>query len=150
MKVSAVTTVGTVLAAAADGRQRKMDESGAGVFVVMCLIGLSVFIVYSVVYAVKVVMLLALSRYREPAADRAAVILTGKPGPLASILTRISDGMNAIPEEDLRGARSLNALSFAPALSAESSWGWRLSTHPTLQRHLDNIAKAGRRLGGVS
>ena len=147
MKISAVTTVGTVVAAAAEGRQRKKDDSGAGVFVVMFFVSLSVLIVSSVVYAVNVVMLLALSRYRELAADRAAVLLTGKPGPLASALTRISDGMNAIPVEDLRGARSMNALSFAPALSAESSWGWLLSTHPTLQQRLDNIAKAGSQLG---
>lgn len=149
MKLSAVTAVGSAAAAsvASEGRTRA-DKDSEGVALAFFLFAVSVLVVSSVVYAVTTVMLLALSRYRELAADRAAVLLTGNPHALASALTRISDGASAIPVDDLRAARGMSALSFTPAISPESSWGWLLSTHPTLQQRLDNIYAAARQLGG--
>ena len=46
----------------------------------------------------------ALSRYREYAADAGAVALTGNPAALASALMKVSEGLVAIPQRDLRAA----------------------------------------------
>lgn len=162
MRLSALAAAGTAAVAmtpgtgstggtASTGRRTTDDkDDGSGYAAMFFLLAVSILVVSSVVYAVNVLMLLALSRYRELAADRAAVLLTGKPGALASALTTINASMPAIPTADLRTARSISALSCTPAVSAESSWGWLLSTHPTLQRRLDNIAATARQLGGTS
>lgn len=149
MKVSALFALGTIIGAAASsqGRQKSKDDKESGLLAALFLISLAVLVVSSVTYAVNVVMLLALSRYRELAADRGAVLLTGKPEALASALTRITTGISVIPAEDLRVARSMDVLSFAPAAAPNSSWSWLLATHPTLQQRLDNIANVAAQLG---
>ena len=55
-----------------------------------------------------------LSRYREFAADAGAVALTGNPAALASALMKVSEGLVAIPERDLRAAASRDAVPPAP------------------------------------
>ena len=62
---------------------------------------------------------MALSRYREYAADRGGAIVTGAPMQLASALAKISNDMYRIPDEDLRDVRHANAFMFAPALSGK-------------------------------
>lgn len=57
----------------------------------------------------------ALSRYRELAADRGAVALTGSPAALASAITKLSKQRGDIPVEDLRRKRgSSEAFSIVP------------------------------------
>ena len=89
----------------------------------------------------------ALSRYRELAADRSAAQLTGRPSALASALTKVSGDMAKIPTKDLRTAQSFNAFFFAPALTRGRSLGNLFSTHPTLQQRLDALARISARLG---
>nr|WP_241432634.1 M48 family metalloprotease [Haloarcula californiae] len=56
-----------------------------------------------------------LSRYREYAADRGAVAITGDPAALASALATIDDEMVAAPDHDLRAQDGgLDALYIAP------------------------------------
>nr|WP_228841569.1 MULTISPECIES: M48 family metalloprotease [unclassified Haloarcula] len=56
-----------------------------------------------------------LSRYREYAADRGAVAITGDPAALASALATIDDEMAAAPDHDLRAQDGgLDALYIAP------------------------------------
>jgi heat shock protein HtpX len=95
----------------------------------------------AVIYAISFVLIRTLSRYRELAADRSGAILIGKPSVLASALVKVSGEMSRIPTRDLRAAEHFNAFYFAPALAPGASLSSLFSTHPTLQRRLDQLAK---------
>ncbi|MEU7891622.1 zinc metalloprotease HtpX [Nonomuraea sp. NPDC049152] len=110
-------------------------------------IGLIVMLVSIVVYAVSFLLTRALSRYRELAADRAGALLTQKPSALASALVKISGEMARIPTRDLREAEPFNAFYFAPALAPGKALASLFSTHPPLQRRLENLAKISAQLG---
>jgi heat shock protein HtpX len=72
-----------------------------------------VLLVSVLVAAISHMLVLALSRYREYAADRGSAILTGSPEQLSSALLRITGTMQHIPSQDLREAQPLSALFFA-------------------------------------
>ena len=72
------------------------------------------FLVSIGVYIVSFFLMQALSRYREFAADRGAALITGRPSALASALTRISSGMQRIPQRDLRATQELAAFYIFP------------------------------------
>ncbi len=102
----------------------------------------------AVVYAVSFLLIRMLSRYRELAADRSGALLTQNPSALASALTKVSQGMNRIPTEDLRKAEPLNAFYFAPAAKLNGkSMANLLSTHPSLDKRIEQLAKIQRELG---
>ncbi|GAA2382950.1 zinc metalloprotease HtpX [Nonomuraea africana] len=110
-------------------------------------IGLIVMLVSILVYAVSFLLTRALSRYRELAADRAGALLTQQPSALASALTKVSGEMARIPTRDLREAEPFNAFYFAPALKQGETLATLFSTHPPLQRRLENLAKISAQLG---
>lgn len=112
-------------------------------FAVVVLLVLAVSVV---VYAVSFLLIRALSRYRELAADRAGAMLTGRPSALASALTKVSGSIQAIPTRDLRAAEAFNAFFFAPALGTGISLSTLLATHPPLQRRLDQLASLSTQL----
>jgi heat shock protein HtpX len=107
----------------------------------------AVMAVSALVYALSFLLLRALSRYRELAADRAAAQLTGRPSELASALVKVSGTIARIPTEDLRTARSFNAFFFTPALKEGSALATMFSTHPSLQRRLDALGELSKELG---
>jgi heat shock protein HtpX len=96
--------------------------------------------VSAAVYAISFLLIRALSRYRELAADRAGAMLTGRLSALASALSKVSGDIAAIPTRDLRAAEAFNAFFFAPALAPGLSLSSLMSTHPTLQQRLDQLA----------
>ena len=101
-----------------------------------------------VVYAISFLLIRLLSRYRELAADRAGALLTGQPSALASALTKVSGAMSAIPTKDLRQAQALNAFYFAPALKSDTvSLSTVFSTHPSLERRLQQLSEISDQLG---
>src|SRR5215213_4778527 len=73
-----------------------------------------VLLVSFVVYIVSFFLMLALSRYREFAADRGAAIITGRPSALSSALVKISGAMQRVPTQDLRQAERMNAFFIVP------------------------------------
>src|SRR3954447_15714202 len=75
---------------------------------------IAVFLISIAVYVVSFVLMQALSRYREYAADRGSAIITGRPSALASALMKISSGMHRIPEQDLRATAQLKAFYIPP------------------------------------
>jgi heat shock protein HtpX len=80
-----------------------------------------------------------LSRYREFAADRDAVALTGNPAALASALTKVSDGLVAIPARDLRAAAAMDAFHLLP-VSPKGDFGLP-ATHPPLRARIERLQR---------
>jgi heat shock protein HtpX len=80
----------------------------------------------------------AISRYREFAADRGAAQMTGKPVKLANALMKISGSMRHIPTKDLRHVEGLNAFFIIPALSG-STIGNLFSTHPPVEKRVKKL-----------
>jgi heat shock protein HtpX len=110
------------------------------------LIELAAMLVSFIVYVISWLLTLALSRYRELSADRSGAILIGKPSVLASALQRITGDMSKIPQQDLRRVETMNAFFFAPAIAQGSLHGL-LSTHPSLERRLAQLAELEREMG---
>jgi heat shock protein HtpX len=121
------------------GRRRDSDQAA--------LVVLLVLVVSAVVYAVSFLLIRALSRYRELAADRAGVQVTGRPAALASALTKVSGDISAIPSRDLRTAQPFNAFFFAPAIGAQANLATLLSTHPTLEERLNQLDRISQEMG---
>lgn len=122
------------------GGRGQRDQNTAAVL-------LAVMAVSALVYAVSFLLIRALSRYRELAADRAAAMLTAKPSVLASALTKVSGDVARIPTEDLRTAQAFNAFFFTPALGPGTVLANLLSTHPTLERRLAALGELSADLG---
>ncbi|MFE9094370.1 zinc metalloprotease HtpX [Streptomyces sp. NPDC007264] len=121
------------------GRGRKDQNTVAVLGAVM---GVS-----AVVYAISFLLIRALSRYRELAADRAAAQLTGRPSALASALTKLTGDIARIPTRDLRTAQAFNAFYITPAFGADPGIARLFSTHPTLEQRLDQLARISTELG---
>ena len=111
------------------------------------LVELATFVVSIVIYVVAYMLTMALSRYRELAADRSGAILIGKPSVLASALVHITGDMGRIPRTDLRKAETMNAFFFVPALAGGTAASL-FSTHPSLEKRLDALTKLERELNG--
>ncbi len=93
-----------------------------------------------VTYVISFILIRALSRYRELAADRGSALITGAPEHLASALMRISGTIEQgrIPQKDFRQAQAVNALFIVPALKGDSM-ATLFSTHPSLERRLAQL-----------
>ena len=108
-----------------------------------------VILVSFVVYAVSFVLLQALSRYREFAADRGSAILTGRPSALASALLKISGTMERVPTRDLRAAEGMSAFFIFPARTKSSIMNL-FSDHPSLEKRLAALQRIEAELQGTA
>lgn len=106
---------------------------------------LIVWLVSIVVYTVSYLLILALSRYREFAADRGSAIITGQPSNLASALMKISGIMPRVPSEDLRKVEGINAFFIIPAVSRSSIFNL-LSTHPPVEARIAALERLEKEL----
>jgi len=100
------------------------------------------------VYVLSFILMQALSRYREFAADRGAAILTSRPSALASALLKISGTMQRIPTQDLRTAEGLNAFFIIPAKTKESISNL-FSTHPPVEQRIARLERLEQQLQGT-
>ena len=108
-----------------------------------------VILVSAVVYAVSFLLLRALSRYREFAADRGSAVLTGRPSALASALLKISGTMERIPRQDLRTAEGMSAFFIIPA-RAKNSLMNIFADHPPLEQRLAALERLEAQLQGTA
>ena len=122
------------------GRDDRRGEGGN-----LMLIMMAVYIGTIVVYFLAQLLVMALSRYREYAADRGGAIVTGAPMQLASALAKISNDMYRIPDEDLRDVRHANAFMFAPALSGNDI-ARMFSSHPPTEKRIERLQNMQREL----
>ena len=95
------------------------------------------YLVTIVVWIVSLMLVSALSRYREFSADRGAAIITGKPQDLITALTRISGAVRRVPQQDIRKAESMNAFFIMPAIGG--SLAGLFSTHPSLNKRIERL-----------
>jgi heat shock protein HtpX len=115
------------------------------------LVELAVLAVSIVVYVISFLLTMALSRYRELAADRSGALLTGRPSALASALVKVTGEMSRIPTRDLRSTEAFNAFYFTPAIASRGvSLSTLFSTHPSLDQRLAQLAKIEAELGRPS
>jgi heat shock protein HtpX len=124
------------------GGGRDRDEDNGPSWMVVLLVSL-------VVYAVSFLLMQALSRYREFAADRGAAVLTGRPSALASALLKISGQMQRVPQRDLRATQEMNAFFIIPA-SAKSSVANLFSTHPPVEQRIARLQRLEQQLQGTA
>jgi len=112
------------------------------------VVALAVTVLATATWIVSVLLIRALSRYREFAADQAAAQLTGNPAALSSALVKVSDRRSLIPSHDLRRATTINAFAFCPVAGAKNKTGSRLlSTHPTVEARIERLERISRQLG---
>ena len=110
---------------------------------------LVVLLVSALVYAISFLLLQALSRYREFAADRGSAVLTGRPSALASALLKISGTMERIPSQDLRRAEGMSAFFILPARTKQSIMNI-FSDHPPLEQRLAALERLESQLQGAA
>jgi heat shock protein HtpX len=101
------------------------------------------------VYAVSFVLLRALSRYREFAADRGSAVLTGRPSALASALLKISGTIERVPSQDLRKAEGMSAFFIIPARTKKSLMNI-FADHPPLEQRLAALERLEAQLQGTA
>jgi len=95
-------------------------------------------VVAIVVWVASTILMMALSRYREFAADRGSGYITGNPRALISALNKISGRMDSIPREKKQGVEGANAFYIIPALSGQSLMEL-FATHPPLEKRIEAL-----------
>jgi heat shock protein HtpX len=103
-------------------------------------------VVSLVVWIVSFLLIRALSRYREFAADRGGASITGKPSALATALMKIDGRMDKVPKEDLRDQAEMNAFFIIPIKSGVV--GKLFSTHPSTEKRIERLQDLERELEG--
>jgi heat shock protein HtpX len=121
------------------GGGRGRDNNGVPVWLIVLLVSV-------VTYFLSQILILAISRYREYAADRGSALITGAPEHLMSALQKISSEMFRIPQRDLREVESMNAFFIIPA-SVKGSVSGLFLTHPPLEKRLAALAEIAREMG---
>ena len=107
------------------------DRNSGGAMLIILLVAM-------LTWVVSFLIIRAISRYREFAADRGSAQMTGKPVKLANALMKISGTMRRIPTKDLREVEGLNAFFIVPALSG-STIGNLFSTHPPVEKRVQKL-----------
>jgi heat shock protein HtpX len=118
------------------GRDR---DSGPPVWLILMVVGW-------ITYIISFILIQAISRYREFAADRGAAVITGAPEHLMSALQKISSQMSVIPQRDLREVEGMNAFFIIPASVKQATSGLFMS-HPPLEKRLAALAEIAREMG---
>jgi heat shock protein HtpX len=106
-----------------------------------------IWIISIIVYAISTLLILALSRYREFAADRGSALITRNPRALISALNKISGRMEAVSVEAKARVEGANAFFIIPALSGNTIMEL-FSTHPPLDKRIENLEKVETELRG--
>jgi heat shock protein HtpX len=111
---------------------------------------LVVVLISAVVYMISFVLIQALSRYREFAADRGSAIITGRPSALISALMKIDGTMNRIPQRDLRAASGELAAFYIFPPKAKQTVATLFSTHPSLDARIKALQRLEAQLQGTA
>jgi heat shock protein HtpX len=107
---------------------------------------LIVLLVSIVTYFLSQILILAISRYREYAADRGSALITGAPEHLMSALQKIASQITMIPQRDLREVEGMNAFFIVPTNWRKATAGLFM-THPPLEKRLAALSEIAREMG---
>jgi heat shock protein HtpX len=110
---------------------------------------LVIFAASFLVYILSFFLMLALSRYREFAADRGAALITGRPSALAAALVKISGAMQTVPKQDLREAERMNAFFIVPT-SVKGAVQTLFATHPPMEKRIARLQQLEAQLQGTA
>ena len=121
------------------GGGRSRDNNSVPVWLIVLLVSI-------VTYFLSQILILAISRYREFAADRGSALITGAPEHLMSALQKISSDMFKIPQRDLRQVESMNAFFIIPT-SVKGSVSQLFMTHPPLEKRFAALSEIAREMG---
>jgi heat shock protein HtpX len=109
------------------------DDDDSPSFAVVILVSI-------LVYVISFLLIQALSRYREFAADRGSAVITGRPSALSSALLKLSSAMERTPTQDLRAAGEMNAFFIVPASVKNSIYGL-FATHPPMEKRIAALSR---------
>jgi heat shock protein HtpX len=118
-------------------QSRNRDSAGTTVIVIVVAV---------VTWIVSFLIIRAISRYREYAADRGGAAMTGNPDKLADALLKISGKMNNIPTKEIESVQKLNAFFIIPALSGNSIANL-FSTHPPVEKRVAKLREMKTGMG---
>jgi heat shock protein HtpX len=110
------------------GRQ----QQGGNVFVILIVAG--------IVWFLSFLIIRAISRYREFAADRSGAYLTGKPMNLSRALMKISGEVKTASTPELKKIEGMNAFFIIPAISGETIARF-FSTHPPVTERVKRLMR---------
>jgi heat shock protein HtpX len=136
-----ITQFGFLFGGGFGGGNRNNNNNNGFIFVIL---------VSAAVYVVSFLLLQALSRYREFAADRGSAILTGRPSALISALLKIDGGMSRIPQRDLRAASSELAAFYIFPPKVKQGLTGLFSTHPPLTARIERLQRLEAQLQGTA
>jgi heat shock protein HtpX len=121
------------------GGSRDNNNNSVPVWLIVVLVSI-------VTYFLSQILILAISRYREYAADRGSALITGAPENLMSALQKIASQITMIPQQDLRQVETMNAFFIVP-----TNWRKRgaelFMTHPPMEKRLAALAEIAREMG---
>jgi len=136
-----ITQFGFFFGGGFGGGNRNNQNNNGFIFVIL---------ISAAVYVISFLLLQALSRYREFAADRGSAILTGRPSALISALMKIDGGMARIPTRDLRAASSELAAFYIFPPKAKQGLTNLFSTHPPLTARIERLQRLEAQLQGTA
>ena len=119
-------------------------QQGGGIFLVL--------IVAAIVWFLSFLIISAISRYREFAADSGGAYLTEQPLFLSRALMKISGKVKVAPKQELKRIEGMNAFFIMPAISGETIARF-FATHPPVEervRRLMEIEADLRRSDNIS
>lgn len=118
------------------------NENGGGMIAYVALMAVSF-----IVYIIGILVTQAISRYREFSADRGSAYITKDPDALIRALKKISGAVDAAPRREKREVSGTNSFFIIPAISGESILEL-FSTHPTLEKRIENLEKVREEIRG--
>ncbi len=104
-----------------------------------------ILIVAGIVWFLSFLIIRAISRYREFAADRGGAYLTGKPMNLSRALMKISGEVKTAPVPQLKKMEGMNAFFIIPAVSGETISRF-FSTHPPVTERVKRLMRIEQEL----
>jgi len=132
---------GSMFGGYGSGYGGRQQQGGGSLFLVL--------IVAALVWFLSFLIIRAISRYREFAADRGGAYLTGQPMNLSRALMKIEGRVKVAPVQQLKKMEGMNAFFIIPAKSGQTIARF-FSTHPPIEERIKRLMAIEGELHGSS